>query len=462
METSRGLFHGLALRSYERLLRFYPTRFRREFAAELREVFLDRMSEPDGGGAAGKAALSLRELSGLAWSILRERWHEWRTRKGDDMGIENDVSLGTSGAAVLRSVGVPRRSFWWIMGWILSALLVLPLALFASYPLSLPFMAIINLGTRLNLWPAPSETAWLTLGFTTSLGLLAAWVQWRLLRRYLPGAGRWFAATALGLGLSGIIVAVFQVADILSMEARFARFALVFLAIGLVLGLLQWLFLRRSLRHAAWLIPVDLLAAASLLPIRMPIDWTFLLVLLPGMISGAGIWILLQREAAIHPQVAQTPPVRQAIPWSLRLGRVAIVLAVVAIIFFGGAWINASAMLLNAKANGAFPTLEETITQHASQGWEEQGAKILSISVEDISPAVVNGVRQHVRWGCANIQLDRIPARHRHSAFPICTQYVHTRDGWVLMGEGFSPFVGWAMELYNMEGLREFRVGNPD
>jgi hypothetical protein len=138
------------------------------------------------------------------------------------------------------------------------------------------------------------------------------------------------------------------------------------------------------------------------------------------------------------------------------------ILAIVAAVFFAGVWINASAMLLNAKAGGAYPTLEEAITQHASQGWEEQGAKILGISVDGVGPAVVNGVRQHVRWGCANIQLDRIPARHRRSAFPICTQYVHTRDGWVLMGEGLSPVVGWAMELFNLEGLREFRAGTLD
>lgn len=378
------------------------------------------------------------------------------------MDMENDVVIDGSGAAALRSARVPSRAFWWIVGWILSALVVLPLALFAAYPFSLPYMWLLNLGARLNWWPALNEVTWLSLGFTTGLGLAAGWMQWLLLRRHLPRAGRWFVATAMGLGLGGIIVAVFGLADAFALETRFTRFIFEFLALGLVLGGCHWLFMRRSLRHAAWLVPVDLLAAASLLPIRMPIDWTLSLVLLPGVISGLGIWIILQREAADHPQAVQMSSSRQAKPWPHRIGRVGIVLAVIVLLFFGGAWINASAMLLNAKANGAFPTLEEAIVQHAGQGWEEQGASLLSVSVESVSPAVVDGVRQHVRWGCANIQLDRIPARHRRSSFPICTQYVHTRDGWVLMGEGFSPFVGWAMELYNMEGLREFRAGNPD
>jgi hypothetical protein len=117
-------------------------------------------------------------------------------------------------------------------------------------------------------------------------------------------------------------------------------------------------------------------------------------------------------------------------------------------------------MLLNAKADGAYPTLEEAVIQHVRQGWEESSASVLSVSNVETSREVVDGVRQHVRWGCARIQLDRIPARHRGSAFPICTQYVHTRDGWVLMGEGFAPFVGWAMELFNLEGLREFQAAN--
>jgi hypothetical protein len=454
MDNPQGALQNLTMRAYGRMLRLYPPRFRREFAGEVHAVFQERLAEQDRPGFA------LQELAALSWSILRERWHERRTRKGEGMEVEPDGVMGASGAAVLRSAGVPQRGFWWLLGWILSALLVLPLAIFTTYAFSLPFMAALNLGTRLNWWPALDSTSWLMLGFNTGLGIFAAWVQWLLLRRYLPGAGRWFAATALGLGLGGILAAVFRVADVLAMEARFARYALVFLAIGLVLGLLQWLFLRRSLHHAFWLVPVNLLAAASLLPIRMPIDWTLSLVLLPGIISGVGIWILLRQESAVHPQIAHAQPTRQAIPWPRRLVRVGLPLAIVAAVFFAGVWINASAMLLDAKASGAYPTLEEAITQHASQGWEEQGAKILSLSVESVSPAVVNGVRQHVRWGCATIQLDRIPARHRHSAFPICTQYIHTREGWVMMGEGLSPFVGWAMELYNLEGLREFRTGN--
>lgn len=457
MDEPQGALQNLAVRVYGRMLRLYPPRFRREFAGEIHAVFQERMAESGNWTAHG-----LHETAALAWSILREHWHEWRTRKGEDMETENDVVMGGGGAAVLRSAGVPRRGFWWFLGWILSALLVVPLAIFTTYAFSLPFMAVLNLGTRLNWWPALDSTAWLMLGFTTGLGIFTAWVQWLLLRRYLPGARRWFAATALGLGLGGIIAAVFRVADVFAMEARFARYALVFLAIGLLLGLLQWLFLRRSLRHAAWLVPVNLLAAASLLPIRMPIDWTLSLVLLPGIISGAGIWILLQREAAVHPQAAQTPPAHEAIPWPRRLIRVGVTLAIVAAVFFAGVWINVSAMLLNAKAGGAYPTLEEAITQHASQGWEDSGASVLSVSNVETSREVVDGVRQHVRWGCARIQLDRIPARHRGSAFPICTQYVHTRDGWVLMGEGLAPFAGWAMEIFNLEGLREFRAGSLD
>ncbi|GEM_PF-593858 len=455
MDEPQGALQNLTMRVYERLLRLYPPRFRHEFAGEIHAVFQERMAESGNWTVHG-----LHETAALAWSILRERWHEWRTRKGEEMGVEKDVVMGANGAAVLRLAGVPQRGFWWFLGWILSALLVVPLAIFTTYAFSLPFMAVLNLGTHLNWWPALDSAAWLMLGFTAGLGIFTAWAQWLLLRRFLPGASRWFAATALGFGLGGIIAAAFGAANILGMEDSFARFALVFLAIGLVLGLLQWFFLRRSLRHAAWLVPVNLLAAASLLPIRMPLDWTLSLVLLPGIISGAGIWFLLQREAAIHPQAAQTPPTRQAIPWSRRLVRIGMILAIAAAVFFAGVWINASAMLLNAKADGAYPTLEEAVIQHVRQGWEESSASVLSVSNVETSREVVDGVRQHVRWGCARIQLDRIPARHRGSAFPICTQYVHTRDGWVLMGEGFAPFVGWAMELFNLEGLREFQAAN--
>jgi hypothetical protein len=115
--------------------------------------------------------------------------------------------------------------------------------------------------------------------------------------------------------------------------------------------------------------------------------------------------------------------------------------------------VNASWLLASAKAQGIFPTLEEAILTHASQGWEEQGVNIISISNVDTSPAIVDGVSQYVRWGCAEILLDRVPAGHRHSLLWNCTQYVHTREGWVLMGESYSPFVGWVMKLYHLEGV---------
>jgi hypothetical protein len=95
---------------------------------------------------------------------------------------------------VLRLAGVPQRGFWWFLGWILSALLVVPLAIFTTYAFSLPFMAVLNLGTHLNWWPALDSAAWLMLGFTAGLGIFTAWAQWLLLRRFLPGASRWFAA----------------------------------------------------------------------------------------------------------------------------------------------------------------------------------------------------------------------------------------------------------------------------
>lgn len=454
MKLSQGVGQNSMVRLYERLLRLYPPRFRREFTGEIREVFLARMDE----SAAGRQFLW--EMAGLAWSILQEHWHEWRTRKGDGMDTEHELSNDGGGAAVLRTVGVPNRALPWLAGWMLLPLAILPLTVFFTMPATVPYRWILNLGTAIGLWPAVSQATLTTLGLMTSLGLAVAGTQWLLLREHLPGSGRWFVATAAGFWLGGIAGVLLDLEGLVVAGAKpdwSHPFEL--LAIGLILGLAQWPLLHRQIAKAYWLLPLDGIAAISLLPIRIPVDYSFLLIFLPGMITGIGIWLLLRYSAAKEPLPAQATTIPRVTSNLWR--RAAIGLAAAGALFLGGLWVNATILLENAKAEGAFPTLEEAIISINSRGWEEQGIKMISVNVINTSPAVVNGKQQHARWGCAEIRLDRIPPGHRQSLIQYCTQYIHTRDGWVRMGESIGSFVARVMELYNLEGLREFQAGSP-
>jgi len=70
----------LIIAVYSRLLVLYPQKFRNEFANEMRFVFKDSIIEAAKAGILPILILSLRELGGLPFNILREFWHEFRRK----------------------------------------------------------------------------------------------------------------------------------------------------------------------------------------------------------------------------------------------------------------------------------------------------------------------------------------------------------------------------------------------
>jgi hypothetical protein len=61
---------------YSRLLLFYPSRFRDEFAEEMRVVFKDSLNEAARDGTLALTLVCVREFGGLATHILQELWRE--------------------------------------------------------------------------------------------------------------------------------------------------------------------------------------------------------------------------------------------------------------------------------------------------------------------------------------------------------------------------------------------------
>ena len=466
METSRGLFHGLALRSYERLLRFYPARFRKEFAGELHEVFLDRMSEPEDGSATGKAALALRELSGLAWSILRERWHERHTRKGDEMEKESQILNNADGSLLLRRTGVPGNGFLWWFGWVVLSLLAIPAALLLATPFAMPYSWLLDLGTRAGWWPEVAQNNLLIFGFFTAFALLLATAQWLLLRRLLPRPGRWFAATALGAWLGGAAVCGVALASGVDVLGPAWILCLVLAAGGLVLGLSQWLALWRYTPRAGWLVLIDLVAFASLVLLpRVTITNTagmvraLLFLALPGAISGLGLWLLLLLSRPEKVAANEIAVPRTRVPRRQAAARMVLGLVSAAAVFFFLIWAYAASQLSLAKDRGAYPTVEGAVIGYNNTGFG--GARVVSITNIQTGLNRHNGSQPYVWFGTATVKLDRVPAGLSRSSYFAGSYYIHTREGWVFMGEGtFPEFIGWVMALYNLEGVNEFQAGN--
>ncbi len=231
--------------------------------------------------------------------------------------------------------------------------------------------------------------------------------------------------------------------------------AALFLALGLALGLAQWFYLRRLLPNAAWIILIDGLAAGSLLLAGRSITSLLELgiLVLPGMITGVGLWLLL-RQFQLHPRRQETVEVIKSEGRRFpRMAWVGVGLVAAVPLFFLCIWVYATSQLALAKNNGIYPTVEEAVIATNSQGWG--GAKVVRIENVHAGPNSRDGSQPEVWFGGATVTLDRVPQGWNRTQYLAGSFYIHVREGWVHVSEGaFPEFIGWVMELYGLEGVQ--------
>jgi hypothetical protein len=464
MDNSRRRIESLVLRLFETLLPLYPPRFRTEFSAEIRASFLSRLHETQERGRLAWLAAAFHEIRGLGFSILHERWHELRARKEKTMDPEDQLQKdpGAEGGRLpqLQPAGVPGTAgapgARWVISWTLLTTAAVPAAVLIATPLAVMLMGLINLGVKAGFWHAANMSILVALGFVTGLALGLSLFQWYLLRKYLPRAWLWFAATGAGILLGALAVGLALGRSSVQSWDPIWIMPAVALPMGLILGLAQWLYLRSYLPNALWIILIDVLAVGSILLVGRSFTSLaeLMVVFLPGAITGLGLWLLLRQSRLEAPRRVQTKAIREK---SRRIPRLALagvgVLALVPL-FFACSWVYAASQLALAKNAGVYPTVEEAVIGNNSQGWG--GARVVSIGEVQAGPNRSDGAQPHVWFGGATVYLDRIPKGHTRADYPAYSFYLRVRDGWVHVGEGAFPgFIGWVMELYNMEGVRQ-------
>jgi len=154
--------------------------------------------------------------------------------------------------------------------WLALTILGLVAGLALALPLGVPIFAVLGAmaGTPVVL---------------AIVGLALGGAQWPIIRRHIPSSGWWVVASTLGMaaGLTLGVIVVEQIGRamvggpinfrVLSVAARAASFGTIGLISGALLGLAQWLVLRRSFAdcrrwiHANALSLAIGLAAGSLL-----------------------------------------------------------------------------------------------------------------------------------------------------------------------------------------------------
>jgi hypothetical protein len=349
----------------------------------------------------------------------------------------------------------------WVLRWIVLTTAAIPAALILAAPFAAILLPVFNFGVDIGIITSIDPGILSLFGFFIGFSLTWSAAQWLLLRNYISSARQWFIATGAGLLISGIIAgtAAFIVSDV-DLASSWIL-AIVLLLVGGTVGMAQWLVLRRFLPNAVGIVIIDIAAACSLLLAGRSItNYLELLVILilPGAITGTGIWWLLKKslpnEEHTNVEAAADAVKRsQPVKW-ISIGVIALIPT-----FFLCSWVYAVSQLSLAKNNGIYPSVEEGVIQRNSQGWG--GAEV--VRLEDVQASVNqhDGSQPHVWFGMARVYLDRVPQGWDRTDYSSGSYYLHVKEGWVHVPEGaFPEFIGWVMDLYNLEDLDQWIAEN--
>ena len=358
--------------------------------------------------------------------------------------------------------GIWMPDWYWVPLWVVLTTAAFPAALLLMAPVSVILMSITDLGIDTGFITTFDIDILKPVGFFIGFSVILSITQWLLLRKILPGARQWLLATGSGLWIGGMLVGAvaFLLTDVY-VDPGWGM-AMYLLLIGCPLGVAQWLVLRRILPNAFWILAIDVAGACSLLLASRGISnllELLIIPLLPGVITGVGLWYLLKQSGHIVERKKDVKGIGIIGQPPLPKRRIGLGLVALVPMFFLCTWIYAVSQLALAKKEGIYDSVEEAVVIMGSQGWGD--AEVLR--VEDVRASINrhDGSHPHVWFGGASIYLDRVPQGLDRTHYLSGSYYLHVEEGWVHVPEGAFPgFIGWVMELYGLEGVKEWAQEN--
>jgi hypothetical protein len=265
MDNSERHIRSLVLRFIESLLKLYPSRFRHEFFSEIQEVILCRLRGAEQIGQWTCAVV--HEIAGLVPSIIQERWH--------DLGFRKETMM----------INANKKPGWFFyLGWVVLNAIAVIMAWYITF-------AIMDRVT------GEDDSLILILLFPIT-GLLTGFLQYILLRRYLPHMGWWIAATFLGWLMPFVWFFIFS--RVVVPGSSTVRTVLAMIVLGTTVALPQWWLLRKRVQHAWWWVLFfglawgmvglyDLLTLSDLFPVLLGF------AVVPAIATSIACWLLLDR-----------------------------------------------------------------------------------------------------------------------------------------------------------------------
>lgn len=265
----------LVLGLYRCLLAFYPAGFRQEFGPEMTAVFARALSANRGPGFVGCCWRELRDWPGLVLRI--------HLTKRRNMMITN----------------VERPRWFFYPAWVALSTISIPITVGISLALISLVVKVVGDTIQVGGHIGPTEDYIGGYIGLLVLGLITGFLQYLLLRHYLPRMGWWIVATTPGL-LLGLVGSRLLLRAFYSYPDSIWLGILGTMLLGGSLGLVQWVVLRQHVHHAAWWIlanvigwgviglGVETLSTQMIIPIVG--IW-----LVPATATSVALWLLLDR-----------------------------------------------------------------------------------------------------------------------------------------------------------------------
>ena len=199
----------------------------------------------------------------------------------------------------------PKKPEWsFYLSWIVLTSLCVPIAFFLDVVILRIITSFVGEYVYVNGVRHITEDYLAIYPFIPVVGLLTGLLQCWLLRRYLPRMGWWVFATAAGW-LLGILLIL--IPGWLHWTDTFLNnLDMIFLVMGLSIGMAQWLLLRRRLARAGWWIAANVagwgLLGLITLGNALGQYGLFTLGLLPACATAAMLALLMNQVPLAEPR----------------------------------------------------------------------------------------------------------------------------------------------------------------
>jgi hypothetical protein len=185
---------------------------------------------------------------------------------------------------------------WWLFSAAVSLWIALTLAMVIDPLFTRVIGEFIQVGGQSHI----TEDYMLIYGFIPTFGLVLGVQQYFMLRFRLAKMGWWILTAALGWALAwlGISLRSMPLENIVIPHSTGYAMA-TGAALGILIGLAQWLLLRGRLNGAGWWIPANMFGfgiAGLLFSDFSSMAMGMAAVSIPSILTGAVLWFLLDRS----------------------------------------------------------------------------------------------------------------------------------------------------------------------